>query len=87
MGCSDYIEGEVNNMSYIQSLKYRLFCESCTGIACYGSEPVNGPMIICLNCGHQTPVKKENWISLSESEIKRVNMQQSSKEETTVKKK
>jgi len=68
-------------MPFAQTLKFRLFCESCTGIAGYGPEPVDGGSKTCQNCGHQTPVKKENWIALTDSEQKRVNIQQSVKEE------
>lgn len=54
-------------------LLYRLFCESCTGIAEYASEQKNGDAVTCVSCGNKTPRKAENYIRLSESEEKRVN--------------
>lgn len=42
--------------------KYRLFCESCTGVAKISTTPTDGGVVNCAKCGNPTPQKAANWI-------------------------
>lgn len=49
-------------------LKYRYFCEACTGRAMYSEEPTVFISIICRKCGATLPYKAENWLLMREGE-------------------
>lgn len=66
--------------------KFRLFCESCTGIAEYSNEAKDGKSVVCANCGKTTPQKKENYIPLTESEKRRLKVQMDAQSATSKKK-
>jgi hypothetical protein len=43
--------------------KFRLFCESCTGVAMFSdTKETKKDTVACLSCGNFTPVVKENWL-------------------------
>jgi rRNA maturation endonuclease Nob1 len=50
--------------------KYRLFCNACTGVAEYVSEPVNKGSVVCANCGKETLRRKRSYILLTKNEKK-----------------
>lgn len=46
-------------------MKYRYFCDSCTGIAFTSAEKRNPNVVYCRNCGKAVgPDKEENYIPL-----------------------
>ena len=49
------------------AMKYRLYCNACTGVAEYTEEKKKGS-VICQNCGKRTDRKSESYIQLTKEE-------------------
>lgn len=56
-------------MAYPKPLKFRYFCEACTGRAMYSEEPMKFISIVCRKCGATLQYKPENWLPMAEGEV------------------
>lgn len=55
-------------------IKYRYFCDGCTGRAFYANAPVSFGSKVCLNCGITVQYKPQNWMEVTDKEeLEKIN--------------